>query len=294
MVVFISQSLSSASEPAPKVLYKGDLLPGCYDEWLLTERERLRGAYLQALEQLIDLLQKQGNYRPAINFAQQWLREEPLAEEAYLYLIRLYALTGARVRALRIYHSCVTTLQRELDVEPGPATRQAYEQLLKAATPQHAQLAPPTAFIGTPPLVTPPLVGRQVAWQRLQSCWHRAANGQSQFVAVTGEAGMGKTRLIEELVAWATRQDISTAQARCYASEDGLAYAPVTDWLRVAELRVELQHLEDIWLTQVARLLPELLAERPNLPSPEPITESWRGQKRPFGGVVRNGRICSP
>jgi DNA-binding SARP family transcriptional activator/predicted ATPase len=254
-------------------LYKGDLLPGCYDEWLLTERGRLRQIYLQTLAQLIALLQKQRDYDAAIAYAQQWLREDPLAEEAYLYLIRLYALTDDRARALRVYHSCVTNLQRELEVEPGPATRRAYEQLLQGDGPQQAQPAPQPALVGIFPLV-----GRQAEWQRLQSCWHKAATGHAQFVAVTGEAGIGKTRLVEELVAWAARQGITTAQARCYASEEGLAYAPVTDWLRTAELRSELLHLDDVWLTQVARLLPELLAERPDLPRPEPITESWQRQ----------------
>ncbi len=254
-------------------LYKGDLLPGCYEDWLLTERERLRQIYLRALEQLIELLQKQRDYQSAISYAQQLLREDPLAEEAYLYLIRLYALSGDRARALRVYHSCVTTMERELGVEPGPVTRQAYEQLFKMGAPQQAQLMPQTALIGTSPLV-----GRQAEWQRLQSCWRQTASGQSQLVVATGEAGIGKTRLVEELVDWATQQGITTAQTRCYASEGGLAYAPVTDWLRAGGLRVELLHLEDVWLTQVARLLPELMTERPGLPPPERITESWQRQ----------------
>ncbi len=279
-VTAASQAQKIGSEPGIQetlaeavALYKGDLLPGCYDDWLLAERERLRQGYLQALEQLITLLQKQRDYRSAINYGQRLLQEDPLAEEAYLYLIRLYALNGDRARALRVYHTCVTTMQRELGVEPGPATRQAYEQLLKGAEPQHASPVPQTLLIGTSPLV-----GRQVEWQRLQSCWRQAAGDQPQFVAVTGEAGIGKTRLVEELVDWATRQGFTTAQARCYASEGGLAYAPVTDWLRAAGLREDLLHLEDVWLSQVARLLPELLAERAALSPPEPITESWQRQ----------------
>lgn len=254
-------------------LYKGDLLPGCYDDWLLTERDRLRQVYLQALEQLVVLLQKQRDYHSAIGYAQQLLREEPLAEEAYLHLIRLYALTGDRARALRVYHTCITTLERELGVEPGPATRQAYEQLLEGTEPPGAQPTPQTVLVGATPLV-----GRQPEWQRLQACWLQATGGRSHFVAVTGEAGIGKTRLVEELADWASRQGITTAQTRCYASEGGLAYAPVTDWLRAAGLREELLRLEDVWLTQVARLLPELLAERPDLSPPEPITESWQRQ----------------
>jgi DNA-binding SARP family transcriptional activator len=124
----------------------------------------LRQTYLQALEQMIALLQKQQDYRSAIGYAQQLLREDPLAEEAYLYLIRLYALTGDRAKALRVYHTCVTTMRSEFGVEPGPVTHQAYEQLLKMDAPQHAQLVSQTALIGTAPLV-----GRQEEWQRAVS-----------------------------------------------------------------------------------------------------------------------------
>lgn len=254
-------------------LYKGDLLPGCFDDWLLTERARLRQVYLQLLKQLIALLLKKRDYQFALEYAQLLLREDPLDEEAYLCLIRLYTLAGDRAKALRVYHSCVTILQRELEVEPGPATRQAYEQLLRVSVPKYAHPAPQTPLIGTPPLV-----GRQEAWQRLELCWNQAADGQPRFVAVTGDAGIGKTRLVEAFVDWASRQNITTAHSRCYASKGGLAYAPVADWLRAAGLRTELLQLEDVWLNEVARLLPEILAERPELSRPEAMSESWQRQ----------------
>ena len=43
----------------------------------------------------------------------------------------------------------------------------------------------------------------------------------------SGEAGIGKTRIAEELLNWVERQGIATAIARCYATEGELAYAPV-------------------------------------------------------------------
>jgi predicted ATPase len=254
-------------------LYAGDLLPGCYDDWLVPEREQLRQDYLNALERIIEMLQQQRDYRLAISYGQRLLREDPLSEEAYQHLMRLHALNGDRARALRIYHNCVTTLQRELGVEPSPATRQAYEQLIKMAGPHPPQAASPPRL-----LVTSPLVGRQAEWQTVQSCWQQAASGQAHFVAVAGEAGIGKTRLIEELVDWVARRGTITAQARSYASEGELAYAPVTAWLRTAALRRELVQLDAVWLGQTVRLLPELLAERPDLSPSEPLTESWQRQ----------------
>ena len=115
-------------------LYRGDLLPSCYDEWILPERDRLRQAVLNALGQLIELQEQERDYQAAINSAQRLLRYDPLHETTYRHLMRLYALTGDRAAALRVYHTCATLLERELGTEPGLATRKAYEQLVKIET----------------------------------------------------------------------------------------------------------------------------------------------------------------
>jgi DNA-binding SARP family transcriptional activator len=117
------------------VLYKGDLLPSCYDDWILPERERLRQRFTQALEKLIRSLEDQRAYPTAIQHAQRLLRHDPLHEATYQCLMRLHALKGDRAAALRAYHTCVTTLGRELAVEPGAATRKAYERLLQLEAP---------------------------------------------------------------------------------------------------------------------------------------------------------------
>lgn len=59
----------------------------------------------------------------------------------------------------------------------------------------------------------------------------------------------------------------------------GLAYAPVVQWLRTEDLREGLSTLDDVWLTEVARLMPELLVEQPDLAPPGPLTESWQRQR---------------
>src|SRR5262249_16225455 len=92
------------------------------------------------------------------------------------------------------------------------------------------------------------------------------------------EAGIGKTRLAEELLTWAGRQGIATAVAHCYAAQGPLAYAPVVAWLRSGALQAHLTTLADVWLTEVTRLLPNLLEERPDLPRPGRLTESWQRQ----------------
>ncbi|HKF38699.1 MAG TPA: AAA family ATPase, partial [Ktedonobacteraceae bacterium] len=262
-------------------LYRGDLLPGCYDEWILPERDRLRQQFLKALERLIDLLEQERNYEAAISTAQRLLRHDPLHEAVYRHLMRLYAVSGDRVAALRTYHTCTTVLERELGVAPGYATREVYERLVQADSTSLEKQVSPTAL-----LAAVPLVGRQHEWAQLQSAWRKAVDGQPHLVLLSGEAGIGKTRLAEELQTWVGRQGILTAEARCYAVEGRLAYAPIATWLRTDSLRADLQKLSEVWLTEVTRLLPELLAERPALPRPGPLTESWQ-HKHLFEALAR-------
>ncbi len=108
---------------AAAALYTGELLPGCYDDWIAPHRERLREHYLSVLQQLIDYLEQAHDYAGAIHQANCLLRTDPLHEETYRRLMRLHALQGDRAAALRTYHTCATTLLRELGVDPAPSRR---------------------------------------------------------------------------------------------------------------------------------------------------------------------------
>jgi len=251
-------------------VYRGKLLPSCYADWIQTERERLHQAFIEGLERLIGLLEDQRDYRAAIEYAQRLLRHDPLHEATYQQLMRLLALSGDRAGALRAYHQCATTLERELGVEPGPATREAYQRLLETKT-----VPAPSPIPGAQLAAALPLVGRHQEWGRLREAWRAIRPGRPHFVLLEGVAGIGKTRLAEELIRWAERQGIATASARCYAAEGELAYAPVAAWLRARPL----PPLEPAWLSEIARILPELLAEQPDLPPPGPLSQSWQRQR---------------
>jgi DNA-binding SARP family transcriptional activator len=85
--------------------YGGDLLAGCYDEWLLEERERLRQRYLDALERLAGVLAEGGDHARAIPYAERLARHDPLREETCRLLMRLHGARGDRGRAQRAYHA---------------------------------------------------------------------------------------------------------------------------------------------------------------------------------------------
>ena len=180
----------------------------------------------------------------AIRCAERLVARDPLREESHRLLIRLCQASGDRARAVRAYHVCATTLERELGVDPAPETRAVYESLVVAAL---ADRIPGT----------PPLVGRAAERARLAAAWRAAASGHPRLVLVTGEAGVGKTRLVDDLRA---RAAAVTAEARGYPAEGPLAYGVATAWLRSAPVAARLSRLGRPDLTELARLLPELAA----------------------------------
>jgi len=254
-------------------MYRGDLLEGSYDEWLLEERERLRQRYLEALERLSVLLEARGHHAQAVPYAEQLMRNDPLREAAYRLLMRLHNAAGNRARALRVYHACATTLERELGIEPSGATRAAYEALLPPQrTPGPGE--PPAEGVGGPAFV-----GRAAERAQLTALWRAAENGRAQFVLVTGEAGIGKSRLLQEFRSWCVHRGSVTAEARSYQAEGTFAYGPVAAWLRSEAFKPRLEQLDRMSLTELARLLPELLSELPDLVHPEPLPENDQRQR---------------
>lgn len=272
------QVAQQASDPSAKraalvkaaTLYTGDLMSGCYEDWIAPAREQLQQSYALALEQLIALLESQQEYRTAIEYAQRLLQFDPLRETSYGRLMHLHALAGDRATALRIYHTCTTTLARELGVDPDPTTRSLYEHILNLEAPQPAVSRVREAA---------PLVGRERAWAQLQESWRGAARGHPTFLLVGGEAGIGKTRLVEEFLVWAQRQGVAVAAAHCYAIGGNLALAPVQEWLRAPIFERGQRELAGVWASEVARLLPELLTDRPELTPPAPLSEAWQRQR---------------
>ena len=193
----VEQAQSPDSLQQAVNLYHGDLLPGCYDDWIVPERERLQQEFCACLERLIVFLEKQGDYRSAIRCAERLLRSDPLREETHRQLIRLHALTGDRTSARRVYQTCVRVLQRELEVEPSPETRAVYaESQKKQASPAHP-VARPKPRAGNLPSYLTSFIGRRDELEHLKHVLlpPGASESATRLLTLTGAGGCGKTRL---------------------------------------------------------------------------------------------------
>ena len=248
-------------------LCRGPLLPSCYDDWIGPARERLQRVCEEAVAGLVGLLEEQREYASAIAHVRHWLQHDPLDEKAYRWLMRLNALVGDRVAALQAYRQCADVLRRELAADPSAETVRTYERIRdnepgRPAVPEVREAAGAGLT----------LVGRQAEWGKLREVWHRATLGRVSFALVTGDAGIGKSRLAGELLVWTQQQGLAAAKTRSYAAEGRLSLAPVAEWLRSDALSPHVGRLEDVWRVEVSRILPELRAAAPGLPRPEPMT----------------------
>lgn len=115
-------------------LYRADLLEGCYEDWCLLERERLRELLLKAMRMLADHHMARHAHEKAIHIGQRILRHDPLSETVHRILMYSYWLAGDRGAALRQYECCRDLLAQELSLEPAEETLALVEQIRSGTT----------------------------------------------------------------------------------------------------------------------------------------------------------------
>ena len=236
-------------------LYAGELLGGVDGEWLIPWREKLRENHRLVLTSLATALIDSGRPGEAAGIVRQLVLTDPLDEAAHRLLIEAHVRAGDRARAMRAYHECVATLERELAVEPSRATLALYESLLGSERGVGTSRRDPS--VGG----LRRLVGREAELAKLLSAWKDAQSGPPSVLLISGEAGIGKSRLVEELLARCAASGAAIGAARSYATEGDLGHGVVTSWLRSPDIARGRSTLSERELGDLARLLPELPAE---------------------------------
>ena len=217
-------------------LYRGSFLEGfslgdspAFEEWALFARERLARQMSSALHQLAAGYEQRGEYEPAQSFARQQIELEPWDETAHQQLMRALSLNGQRSAALAQYEACRRLLAEELGVEPAAETTRLYVQIRDGKLRAPASSAPPLDLAASLPpfldeaepaeVVHPVFVAREWELAQLDAFLDLALAGQGRVVFVTGEAGTGKTALIQEFArrAQQAHADLIVASGNCNA-----------------------------------------------------------------------------
>ena len=285
------RSLRSAVER-----YRGEFLAGFHDDWIISERYRLEALFFEALARLMVGHEAQGDHQAALAAALRLLSRDPLREDAHRMAMRSYARLGQRSAALEQYERCRDVVLQELGAEPMVETSELYQEILEGRfrVGPLAHLLPvemPAEGPGgrSPLDVIAPvrLVGREQELALLDQCWREAQAGHGGLVLISGEAGVGKTRLVEAFADRLRWQGVRVLWGRSYEFERALPYQPVAEALRTALPALTSDQLETVpaWaMAEVGRLVPEVL-ERPVLSGDHPERDRQAG--RPPGPEAR-------
>lgn len=260
-------------------LYQGALLEGFYADWVLVVRERLREKYLRILEYLIEFEKKSGAYTAALDVALKLAQADPYREAAHREVMRLYYALDRPEAALSQYETCFTILEEELGLQPDRQTRAlAQEIALRVPHVQAPHLPKPSAsvkpwlFDGARPAQLP-LLGRENEREALTGFVEEAMRGFGGIVLIEGEAGIGKTRLMNEVIRDAEWRGVQSLWGRNLEGDVSSPYSAIVEALSggLTALRINqlAQFVDQIWFQALAPLLPQLHQELPGLaPAP--------------------------
>lgn len=250
-----SRTISIEGQEKAIDLYRGSFLEGfsvddspAFDEWALLTREKLARQVLASLHALAGFNEERGEYEKAQSHAWRQLELEPWAESAHQLLMRVMALTGQRSAALAQFESCRKLLKEELDVEPSEETKKLYEEI-RAGKIKHPASSPITQLeqpsfleMESPQDETPIMVARESELEKMNEFLEQALAGQGRAVFITGEAGSGKTSLIQEFTrrAQETNSELIVASGNCNAYTGiGDPYLPFREILELLTGDVE-------------------------------------------------------
>jgi DNA-binding SARP family transcriptional activator/tetratricopeptide (TPR) repeat protein len=261
--------------------YKGELLPGVYDEWLLEMRSELDRECADLCDLLVAVRARAGDVPGAVQAARRRIQLQPLEETGYRTLMLLQADLGDRAGAVSTYHHCASVLERELGVTPAPVTRQAFRRLITDGAARGASL-PAVEPAPRPGVAAARLVGRSQELSLLGQLWRNAATGAPGLVVIRGGAGVGKSRVASEIATMAGLGGAVVVSSQCFGTSGRLALAPVADWLRHPIVLAASAALDAAWRGEVGRLVP---AEGRGAGS-GPMVDAWQ-RHRFFEGLAR-------
>jgi len=294
-------------------LYRGAFLEGfsladspAFEEWILLNRERFHRLVAEALHRLAGCHEQRGDYEAALRHAWRQVELDPWREKAHQQVMRLLALSGQRGAALAQYETCRRLLAVELGVEPAKETTRLYEQIrdgklevpVRPRVPLPALAVEPPSFLKEEEAVAverPVFVAREAELAQLGAFLDLALAGQGRVVFVTGEAGTGKTALVQEFTGRAQEEhaDLVVAGGNCNAHTGiGDPYLPFREILRLligdvegrwAAGAIAREHARRLWNT-LPLTAQALLDDGPDL----------IGTFVPGASLVERGVACAP
>src|SRR5215216_4049323 len=175
--------------------YHGELLPGFYEEWVVSEREHLISIFEHQMARLMSLLQEEKRWLDILDWAERWIKLGQKPEPAYRALMTAHAAKGDMSKVAATYERCVKSL-KEFGMEPSEQTRGLYQTLKSGKANFEMGTAIPAkekhkeSLKTNLPVPITSFIGREKEVQEIIKLLSK-----NRLVTLTGAGGVGKTRL---------------------------------------------------------------------------------------------------
>lgn len=247
------------------------LLPGVEDDWATLAREGHRRAAVDRLVERAELAERRGQPLEAVRLSRQVCRLCPFDESAHRMLLQRLLLAGDRASAIQAARDFAALLMSELGTHPSVPTRAVHARV-RAGT------------VGRP---RPFLFGRVDVIAQLAGLWRAAADGAGQVVVLSGEAGIGKSSLIADLIHAVESSGAVTATA---VGMDVAGQTPFSAWLELCEglvASVPPVPPHATWPRELNRLSAQLGGRLGHAGTPAPSAAPELERLRVFEAVLR-------
>ncbi len=262
--------------------FMGDLaFPGApaFEEWVARTRHRLLQKWEAAVRQVARDALSRSRWREAFTAGEAWLAADPLNEEAMAVVMEALHCLGDSASAISRFRHFREALRQELGARPTSTLSHLASQIERSPTDAPEQ---PTAAL---PQFEADLQGRESQWLALLAEWDIARAGRGGTAIILAEAGMGKTRLVDEFSRWAGARGATVLRAQGYEPASGAAFGPLATALASALSAPGAGATPPEWLAEVARLVPELRRRFPGVPEPAAAVTGERS--RLFEGAAQ-------
>jgi predicted ATPase/DNA-binding SARP family transcriptional activator len=274
------EAASSGAEDPEAALdfYRGDLFENCDDDWLVAPRERLRAAFLELATRTAGRYRGERRYSDAIGLVGRILHVDPFREDAVRSIMTLRYESGDRAGALREFETFRRRLQAEVGAEPMHETLSLHDAIRRHALPKPGPASETQAARALP------FAGREDELATLRRVWPQAARGEARAAFVSGEAGIGKSRLLREFANLTEREGARVLWGGTSAPE-AMPYEPVLEALRPAVSEIANLPLAPALTGALALRFPELRLLRTDLPESVKLPDD-RERSRFFDAVA--------
>ena len=238
-----------------------------FDEWAERQRAVLLRPFRRALTTAARAAHAQRDWPQALSLSTRWQSLDAFSDDAAHLNIDVLHRMGDRDNALATYRIYAAARLEATGQSPGLALRELARRI-EHTPARPAPVSPRTtaAREGPMPTFEGPLVGREQSWASLMRGWQTVADGGGALVLVDGEHGTGKSRLLLDFTQFVVSQEATLLQGRAFEAGLDMPFGSMLDIIRGAIDAPGAAGTDEIWLAEVARVLPSTRRKFPSLP----------------------------